>query len=286
MYLDTIAFKKWSVVLSEDSKFDKDTFLLTSILPYTYVSIITGGNRLILVDLQQISEYTSLAYKGFCTLVDNGYASWLHKDTNFDTEKEYQGTIIVGEYKGIRPYLFIENKIIDKKPEGVNPLFEEQKSNEIPYLNEIFTSYEKGAKTLGYSSKVAKAVTEVKLLISKIKGGKATRIEFLKYFYYLNYMLLNMVNLPSDSDIRKKSKELKVATEVLGSLSEDEAVAIVPYFIYNYPSYAPKNYPDTNIWTLKFSLTTTLKKMRGVESGVGSFKKATTISKFGEDDRL
>lgn len=224
----------------------------------------TDGVKYLAVELDEIRKYTPIALRAFKYLVEQGCASWLEfvenpkKIRGNNIEENSIGTLAIGQFTSMNNYyLFIEQAQIQEQVK-----VQQNGIDQIDSLRDILDRYKDFCIRSNFEASYVQASRTIKDLAVSIQIGRATRDQYLRYFYFVNYMNNEIVNFPDENRLKREYKELGVAKAIMDTLTPQEAIAIVPYFVTNYHTIARKGYEETNIYMLKFSLLQMLGKMR------------------------
>ena len=298
-----MGLKKWSEFLAGNYDFDIETFLVTSLIPYSYTYMHKKGKYLA-VDLEDIRKHTAVASKGFKAIVDKGFGVWLNYT---ETPKEHKsalhdcsvGTLALGTMIGFNKVEFyMENiggnednsKSLDRRiRRGVNikkdnPSDDKTKSFAVikAVIESQMISYREYADRNGAGNQASKIYREVISFIDGCKAKKPDRTEFLYYLYNVNAIVYDLHSVPK---LERKYKELSTATNIVKQLTAEELAGIVPYYVLHFHEFARKTQSETNIYNLSFQLTTILQNYRTSLNGTDN--KKTRTKKLGyEDDSL
>ena len=271
------ALKKWSLIFSAQTRFDPCSYLLTSLVPLSYIKIHQGGKYAV-VDLEELKTHTALALQGCKFLVSEGCAQWIEftenpKDGSSKIEDNSRGILAIGKVKGFNSIAYFMEELLPENQEEFVETMREQVSDSfadsIQDIDTLFISYNEYCAKAGLSGKASQIYRMIKNLINKSRASKLNRVEFLEYLYCINTVVYDLSDVPK---VDKKHKELATANQIVMKLSSEELIQIVPYFVQNFHKFARKGAEETSIYNLSFNLTTILTKMRG---GRG---KATKIS--------
>lgn len=263
------ALKKWSLLFSADTLLDKASFLIASLVPISFVQMHKGTNYVV-VDLEDLKTHTAMALRGCKYLVEAGFATWLQFTENPENSTEIDdnsiGILAIGKMKGFRSnsFIFFMEEVLpkEKSEEVVKNMHNDNYSSALGMIDEHFGRYEKYCDKNGYPNVPIKLYRDIKIIFNKSKAGKLTRSEFLQYLYLMNSMVYDMIKIPTQKEMDGKMAELKVANQIVTSVTPEDAIQLVPFFVLNYHKFARKGSEETSIYNLKFNLTTVLKRMR------------------------
>lgn len=262
------ALKKWSLIFSAETRFDPNSYLLTSLVPISFIKIFKG-RKYVVADLEEIREHTPLALRGCKQLVDSGCAQWIEfkecpKEHSDKLEDCSTGILAIGMLKGFNSITyFMEETGQTSQEEFVEELViegEASTAETMQIIDRVFKTYQNYCERNGLHARAGQVYRQVKNLMSKARATKWNRTEFLEYLYLVNTIVYDLSDVPN---VTKKFKELSTSTNIISQLTSEELIQIVPFFVLNYHTFAKKGYEETNIYNLSFHLKTILTRMRG-----------------------
>jgi len=273
------AIRKWNMALSKEFTLDRATFLITSIIPLSYVEML-GDKNYIVVNYSDIEKHTKFAKEGCEYLIDRKFAKWgsEYKMAEFDGKEIFTSTsidtniLVIGEASSlIRNSYYFENilsnevkktSVTDNKLEVETvPQISIDISKTISWLDEWFGRYKEFCSKIRLIEKPKKIEAKIKEFVQKVKSGKKiVHTDLLSYLDCVNAMVNEWTDVPERyTDIKQR----QVATKVIGMTTAENLLKVVPYFVEHYPSWAKVGYESTNIYMLSFHISTCLTKMNG-----------------------
>lgn len=263
------ALKKWSLIFSAETRFDKNSYLITSIVPISYIKL-HQGSKFVVVELEDLRRHTPWALQGCKHLVTEGCAQWIEfteSPKGLDSIDDHsQGILAIGKVKGFGSAItyFMEETLPERQEEFIETLKvsgDDAYAKAMETIDAVYVTYEEYCNKNGLSSKASQIYRRTKNKVNQARASKMTRNDLLEYLYLINAMVFDLSDVPTN--FNSKFKELTTATSIASKLPNEELIQLIPYFVLNYHNFARKGSEETTIYNLSFNLNTCLTKMRG-----------------------
>lgn len=251
----------WSFALSDDFPLDKTTYLLTSIIPLSYVMELNNGEQVIAVDISDIRSMTKSASEGCRLLVAEGLAKWVEEPIydrrnptsthssiaigyaeNFMPRKFYFEDIVVSSLKVTE---FTE-KIIHKRKPAKNKKYDfSEVMDGLLIWTQKFRQY---CTNISRNASYMYVTDRLREILDNAEREKFTATDFIDYLDCVNAIVYDRTTI--DKEKKGNIKMRTVAKSLIEKHNIPRIIEIVPYFVENYPNIADPKYMDTNIFML------------------------------------